>query len=369
MIKVLHVINGASTGGISSLILNYYKQLDKEQVHFDFITADPILGPNGIALKKMGSKFYFIPTKSKGLWNFIKKLDEFLKLNKYDVIHVHSGYTSYVALIIAWRNQIKIRIAHAHTTGKINLSVKSWMSRIIGIILTKMSATLRLSCSNDAAIYTFGKFSIHSRTVKILKNAIDIDRFCFSNSVRKAIREKLNISSDALVIGTVGRMTSEKNQIYLIKVLSNLVKEKKNIKLIFVGDGPERKIIEKKVEKLKLNTFVLFLGERTDIHELLSGMDIFLLPSLNEGLGIAAIEASSCGLPVIVSDGVPKDLSFLKKIVYLKLNNNEKEWRDQILKLTKNKHDNRESGFRERITKNGYNIRIEAEKILKFYRK
>lgn len=120
MVRVLHIINGADLGGISSMLLNYYRHMDRTKVHFDFVSSIAELGYNGRELEKLGSKFYFIEMKSKGLINHIKELDKLLKNEHFDVIHVHSNHTSYVALMVAWKNGIRIRIAHGHNAVKEN---------------------------------------------------------------------------------------------------------------------------------------------------------------------------------------------------------------------------------------------------------
>ncbi len=351
MINVLHVINGADLGGISSMILNYYRNINRDKFHFDFIySIDEPLGHNGIELQKLGAQFFYVPKKSEGLMAHIKGIEKILKARKYDAIHVHSSLTSYVALAVAKKCGIRVRVAHAHNAVKDVLGVKAKINRVIGNVLIKRYATVRLACSRDAAIYTFGNKSINDNNVKVLPNSIATRNYVFSEEKRKEVRSVYNIGENELVFGTVGRMSQEKNILYLIDVLDSLVKIR-SCRLMLIGDGDERKDIEEKIEQLGIRNHAILTGKRPDVAALLNAFDVFTIPSVNEGFSIAGLEAGANGLPLVMSNAVPNDLGFLPNTIYLSLGNPQK-WAETISSYHKGRNENAYSDVRS----HGYDI-------------
>lgn len=362
MVRVLHVINGAALGGISSMILNYYRYMDREQVHFDFVTSIAELGYNGKELEKLGCKFYFIEMKSKGLWNHIKQLNTLMKKEHFDAIHVHSNHTSYVALMVAWKNGIPVRVAHGHNAVKDKLSLKARVSRRVGIILIKGFSTKRLACSKDAAVYTFGRHSLKEHSLQILPNAIDVEKFRFRAEMRERYRTEFNIQKHATIIGCVGRMSSEKNHIFLVEQMPSLLKKLPKAKIMLIGDGAEKRKLEQRAEELGVAEHIIFAGERNDVSNLLNVMDVFVLPSTSEGLGIAAVEAAASGLPVVLSDHVPKELKFIPNSTYVSLDDQSK-WIDEIEAYAKQYQRNIPQSALKTLRDHGYDIRLTCKKL------
>ena len=331
MIKVLHIINGADLGGISSMILNYYRNIDRQKFHFDFIySIDEPLGHNGIELQKLGAKFFYVPKKSEGIRTHVHGIKRILNEGQYNAIHVHSSLTSYVALAVAKHCGVKVRVAHAHNAVKEIRGIKAKTNRMIGNALIKHYATLRLACSKDAAIYTFGAKSIHESNVKILPNAIDPQKYVYSRDMRAKKRIELGISESTFVFGTVGRMTTEKNQMFLVGVLKEMIRKIPNTIMLLVGDGELRSDIENKVQQQGLSDNVIFTGQWTDVPDLLNVYDVFVMPSHYEGFPVAGIEAGANGLPLVLSDTITRELGFLPRVNYLSLNEPPLNWADMI---------------------------------------
>lgn len=364
MVRVLHVINGADVGGISTMILNYYRHINRQAVHFDFVSADQEQGYNGKELEKLGSKFYYIEKKSNGLWKHMKALNKLMKEEQFDAVHVHSNHTSYVALIVAWTNHIKIRFAHGHNAVKNKLPFRESLSRRIGIILIKLFATKRLACSKDAAIYTFGKHSLGEKTLEILPNAIDVEKFRFNSKKRVQYRNEFGIKNEDFVVGCVGRMSTEKNHIFLVEMMPSLLKKIPNVCLMLVGDGDEKKQLEQRAKELNIEKNVVFTGSRSDVADLLSSMDVFVLPSIYEGFPIAAIEALANGLPVILSDTITRELDFTDSVSYISLKDSCEDWTDLICAKRKNGHLLEQS---ETVIEQGYDIHFTTQQLVRFY--
>ena len=331
MIKVLHIINGANLGGISSMILNYYRNIDRQKFHFDFIySIDEPLGHNGIELQKLGAKFFYVPKKSKGIKIHVEGIKKILNEGQYEAIHVHSSLTSYVALAVAKHCGVNVRVAHAHNAVKEINGIKAKANRMIGNALIKHYATIRLACSKDAAIYTFGAKSIYESNVKILPNAIDPQKYVYSKDMRTKKRTELGISESTYVFGTVGRMTAEKNQMFLVGVLKEVINKIPNTVMLLVGDGELRSAIENKVQQEGLSHNVIFTGQRTDVPDLLNVYDVFVMPSHYEGFPVAGIEAGANGLPLVLSDTITQELGFLPGVNYMSLNEPPLNWADMI---------------------------------------
>ena len=347
-LNILHIINGADLGGISTFILNYYRNMEQNRYHFDFCMYDTKLGHNGKELKKMGCSFYTLPSKKKIL-KYYNTLKEVIKRGNYDVIHVHTNTSSYIPLWIAKRCGVKIRVAHAHS-AVVECSTIYKIKAFLGKMLIPRVATKLCPCSTDAGHVVFGK----NAKVNIIPNAIDVEKYKLTPSIRYDVRKEIGIQDDEFVIGMIGRLSEEKNTQYAINVFNRFFKEKDNYKLMIVGDGVLREKLEKQVYDCGLSEKILFLGQRSDAWRLYQSFDLFLLPSKYEGFPISAVEALSAGLPVILSENITKDVSFGKNICYLSIEESKmQQWEKVIIYYEKNPV--RSNG--EEVIENGFDIK------------
>lgn len=362
MIKVLHIMNGANAGGISSVVLNYYSRINREEFHFDCAMTDMNLGPNGLALQELGTEFFEIPLKSKHPFKFIIILYKLLKKGKYDVIHVHNNESSLLALIIATVAGIKKRVAHAHTVRRDErISVK--IKLLISHIFIRMFATKMVACTTNAAISIFGKGSINSNKTIILKNSIDTKRYQYREEVREEVRRELNLKNK-FVLGCVGNLLPEKNYFFAIDIVESLVKLKSNFVLIIVGSGYLESTLKDYVKSKKLEKNILFLGRRSDVDKILQAFDCFLMPSKYEGFGIAALEAATAGLPILLSSQIPNNFLFYSRNRYIEIDKGVNPWISAICNL---KFDyNREAGVKEVINA-GYDILYTCDDFKRIY--
>lgn len=356
-IRVLHLMNGAISGGISMTVLNMYKSINNENIHFDCAVYDDNLGTNGKILQSMGCEFYKLPLKSKHPLSFAIELRHIIKRGRYDVIHVHYNDTSFFPLLIGRLYGVKKLIAHAHTYRE-TTNMYDKLKLHFRQKLTKIISTKCIACSKDAAISIFGK----NKNVVILKNAIDTNIFKYDTNEREKIRKELNINGN-LVIGCVGNLGKEKNINFAIEILSDVLKIKDNVKLLLIGDGTERENLMKLAKDKGIYESVYFLGRRADVNRILQGLDVFIMPSEYEGFGIAALEAATSGLPVILSDKIPNDFNFYPRVKYLSLNNRE-DWTKCIIQSISN--------FDRNIAKDivceaGFDLHTNSDKIKKIY--
>lgn len=323
MIKVLHIMAGADAGGISSVVYNYYVGMDRSRIHFDIALTTDSFGINGEKLKELGCSFYHLPLKSVDIKHYKSELKNLLLKNKYDAIHVHENETSYVALAIANKIGIRIRIAHSHTSSP-RSSFKGEVKRLIGCWLNYKYATHLIACGQLAGERVFGKHHMTSSKALILYNAIDCTKYRFDPEFRVLFRNENNLSGK-FVIGLVGRLSAQKNQVEAIRIVNEYHKINDKAVLYIVGNGEDEEKLKSFVKRHNMDSFVRFLGSRTDVNKLYSAFDVSILTSLYEGFPVVGVESLVSGLPLIISDTITSELSKFCNVKYCSLNNDE-EW-------------------------------------------
>lgn len=322
MIRILELFGEPIlSGGQESFAINVVNSLESQKYHVDFLTpynADNKEYEN--ILKKRGSNIYalglnFNPGGMK--FNTVKPIKKFLKQHKYDIVHINSGSTFFLA-VSAYASKsmgIKKVIVHSHSSGE-KENIKHKLIKGLATFSFSLCADEICAPSIEAAKWKFSKRLINKKLI-IVKNGIDINRFKFSPSKRKNMRKKLGISDDTLLLGHVGRFTEEKNQVFLVKLLTYLKNSK--FKLILVGDGDTFTKVKAVAKKLTVSKKIYFVGRKNNPEDYLQAMDIFLLPSKYEGLGLVAIEAQCSGLPVIASNMVPEDIKITPYVSFLSI--------------------------------------------------
>lgn len=360
MYKVLHIMAGADAGGISTVVLNYYRHLNREKIHFDIALTTDVVGKNAQLLTEMGAEIFRIPLKSQDMKGYVSSIKHILESGGYQAIHVHENETSYVALKAAKEVGIKKRIAHSHTTAP-SRSFKSEIKRLIGCELNFYYATNVVGCGIMAGERVFGKRHMRSAKASILPNAIEVDQFKFRSDIRANVRDELGLS-DRLILGMVGRLSAQKNYAFALQVMSDYCKKNPDAILVIAGNGEDELKIQNMINELDLSENVRLLGRRNDISRLYMAFDIFLLPSLYEGFPVAAIEAVTAGLQVLLSDTITPELKFSTGISYLPISNTS-AW---VNALEQVRITDRQIGYRE-VKNNGFDLRDAAQLLEKLY--
>ncbi len=360
-IRILHIVGVMDQGGIETLLMNLYRNIDRSVIQFDFLTHSRKKGFFDDEIVSLGGKIYSVinPFNAKGIFLYNGMLSDFFKKHsKYNIVHSHMNTFSGIILSISKKHGVKTRIAHSHTTiaaSRIKIPL-SKMSRFFG----QNSITHYLACSRDAAKWSFGRYADKAL---IFKNSIDLEKYRFSNDTRKAYRDKLDLK-DKFVIGHVGRFNEIKNHRFLIDIHAKLVKKKKDAVLLLVGDGPLLSNMRKKAHELGVADSIIFLGNRDDVEKLLCAMDLFVFPSTNEGLGIVAIEAQTSGLNCLVSDALPSEVKVTELLEYIHLDKGVDYWSSRIQKYQIQEERNKAY---LKVKKQGYDIKENAEWLKDFY--
>ena len=359
MIKVLNVLTGAHTGGISTTVLNFYKAINAYGVHYDLAITKDAVGINGKVFLEMGSKIYRLPKKSKHPFKYCKELKKILIEGGYDAIHVHENLTSFVALRTAKKAGIKKRVAHAHTASRYK-GIINKIRQLSGHLFNSRYATDLVACSSEAGICIFGK----KCNITVINNGIFLDKYSFSLEKRKKLRKENGIDINSFVIGTVGRLSKEKNHIFLIDIFKKYNQNvKPNSKLLIIGSGNEQDNILNYIKENDLGSSVLLLGTRSDVADLLNVFDVFLLPSLFEGFPVVAGEALANGLHVGMSNVITKDLQSFESIKYLSLDSVD-GWVDFLVEISSRFEDRKRI---ESLVGSNVDIFSNAQKLLEIY--
>lgn len=361
MYRVLHIMPGADAGGISTVVLNYYRFIDRTKIQFDVAITSDQDGQNARLLRELGASILRLPMKSNGFEAFDKALTELIKANGYDAVHVHESETSYVALRIAKKAGIKCRIAHAHTSAPF-LSVKSEIKRLSGCLLNYHYATCVIGCGELAGRRVFGKWNMKRKKAVVLPNAIDTVRFGFDEDRRAKVRQELELDGQ-FIIGMIGRLSPEKNHKFALNIVEKLHQTMPKARLLLVGNGEDEEAVRGMIASRGLESFVTMLGRRNDVDALCQACDVLILPSIHEGFPVVAVEAMASGLPVLLSDNISKELAFGKAIRYLPLDD-EAAW---LKAFEEFKHDRHRATRGNEVRENGLDIRDSVKVLERLY--
>ena len=363
MKKVLHYVSSMKRAGEETFIMNVYRNIDRNKVSFDFLVTDNEEGDYDKEIYSMGGKIYHIHLNR--LHNKLKQIDNFYLLkkkltvlaNEYEYFHIHTQHAmdAFLSALAAKMAGIPNVIVHSHNSSTI---YNKRTHRIFKILLSCIKIN-RFACGVDA-----GKWMYGNRDFLIVNNGIDLTEFKFDEKKRKNIREKMNWSNK-YVVGHVGRFNEQKNHNFLIDVFYNFQKNHQEAILVLIGAGELKEKIQNKVRRLKIQDKVFFLGIREDVKDLYQGMDVFVFPSLFEGLPVVLVETQALDLPCIISNTITNEIDINSNIYRLSLSDSVQNWSNKIdLVYRKN---SKRIDTQNIMTKKGYNIKDVTEKMQKIY--
>lgn len=344
-------------GGIEAYIMNTYRSLDREKLTFDFVTDFPTMAYEEEVIEK-GSYVYKIPAKGKNPIRQLWALGKILRLHKeYDTVYFNildAGAAFTMLEPFIHRRRI---VVHSHSSSSANMKLHGKMQKLLLFL-----ADNKLACSDLAGRYMFGDKAVQNKDVTVIPNAIDLDKFRFDADVRREQRRRMGISEEQTVILHVGRMTPEKNPFFLLDITEALVKKKENTLLLYVGWGDmEEEIKAYAKQKGLTEKNVNFLGMSNRVPLLMQAADVFLMPSLFEGLPVAGIEAQAADLTCFFSDNITGELKITDKVWFMNLEQSADKWAERILSAAC--QNDRRDNF-EIMTAAGYNMKAEKDKLV-----
>lgn len=320
--RVLHILsNIKQDSGVMNVVMNYYRNIDRSKYQFDFLYFESKDEKLEKEICDLGGNIYFIEKPSlKRLIRTFNVFNNFFRKyrSRYHIIHLHEIYLVHFIGYFCKKYGIKRLITHAHTTKYSDNPKNAFRNKLMCAGL-KSSATDYFACSKAAGRFYYGVGMVDNGNVKIVPNAINIEKYKFDKNIRNELRKKLNIEKN-FVIGHVGRMVIQKNQKFLLKIFRKILNKRKDVILLIVGDGPLRNELETIIEQLDMKNNVLLLGAKEDVYKYYSVMDVFVLPSLFEGFPVVGLEAQANGLKCVFSSNITEEVG-LYNCVFLKLEN------------------------------------------------
>lgn len=360
MDRLLCIVSGMNAGGAETFLMKLYRKIDRSKYQMDFCVNTTEPGFYDEEIKKMGGRVLYVTPKSQNLSMFREELTNVVKNNKYEyVMRITSNAMGFMDLAIAKKAGAKRCIARSSNSSD-GGSIKSKISHLLGRILYSEYVDVKIAPSDLAAEYTFGKKSLKNGKVNILRNAIDLDIYKFNSEKRKQIREEFGIREDEILLGHIGRFAEQKNHRFLIKAFAEVNKEHSGYKLMLVGKGELEDEIANMCIQLGVRKRVIFTGIRSDIPALLSAMDVFVFPSLYEGMPNTVIEAQATGLPCVIADTITCEADITGLVHYLPLGN-AGDWADFINHMKPVARETQKQKFIE----NGYDIDTATEQFVK----
>lgn len=358
MIRIIHVLGGLDLGGAETMIMNLYRNIDRNVIQFDFVIHTSKHQYFYDEIVHLGGKIYsFPPFKGTNLIALKKRWNAFfVEHPEYKILHSHVRSYASLYIPIAKKHGLTT-IAHSHSISN-GIGISSIVKKILQYPL-RWQADYFFACSKKAGEWLFGKRIIKRNKLIILRNAINLSDFKYSEEKRKEMRNAFHIE-DKIVFINVGRLHKSKNHLFLINLFKKIKNKIPNAVLYVVGDGSLKKAITKKIKHYRLEDYITLMGNRTDICDLLQMSDFFLLPSKWEGLGMVAIESQASGTYTICSTRVPDDVCITDGIIRLPLN--KRIWIDSITSAKSCKYN-----YIDRIRKSGYDIANTASYLSDFY--
>jgi len=358
-VKVLHVLGSMNMGGIQMFLMNILRNIDNEEVQFDFACMND---KNYFKdeIETLGGNVFFIESHKKIMLHK-KLLFQLLNENEYDYIHIHSGNSLCVIdsyLVKKYSKKHKV-VYHSH-----NSSSKSViMHKLCKPFVTKYN-DYYFACSTEAAKWMYSKQVIFSKQYTLISNGIDVKKFLYSKEIEMKVSEALNLK-DCFVIGHVGRFNTQKNHRFLIEIFYKITEKKENVKLLLMGTGPLESEIKERVKDLGIEDKVCFLGNRDDVEKILCACDVFVFPSLHEGLPLTLIEAQSSGLSCYISDVISDEVIITPLVQKISLDETAAQWADKICEYVK--EDRIKNN--EMVKKSKYNLEYTVRYLSDFYYK
>lgn len=361
-VRILQVVTIMNLGGLENFLMNLYRKIDREQIQFDFLVHRKEKGVFDDEIKSLGGKIYDMPALHPlKIISYQRKLSQFFKNHpEYKIVHSHLNEGSVFVLYAAKKCGVPVRIAHSHTdttTGRFGLL------REIPKLRVNNYSNYNFACTENA-----GKWLFRKSEFKIIVNGIDTKRFGFNRNIRNDIRSKLNLNDNNYLVGNISNFTQPKNLTFLISIFWEFLKIKPKSKLVLIGHGGLKDRIIRQVKEYDIEDHVIFAGAVTNPEDYLSAMDLFLFPSLFEGLPLTLVEAQCNGLPVLMSDTISKECILTELVFTMSLDKSTKDWAEELTNLSRLERElNQREIYAEQIKEKGFDVEDNVIELSDFY--
>lgn len=364
MIRVAVVMGKMHSGGKKNLVMEYYRHINRNKVQFDFICDEDSNAIPKDEIEALGGRVYVI-TPYQHLMKNISEMRRIFRKNQYKIVHAYNNTLNVFAMLAAKQAGVPIRINESISMGS---NTGDWKNYIKNILkpFSRSFATHYMANGEVCGRWQFGDELFDKGKVTVFKTVIDTKKHQFEPELREKTRNELGLANN-LVIGHIGRLTEQKNTLFLIDIFNEVQRIEPKARLLLVGDGNLKDAMLQKINNYSIKDKVVYLGRTEDIHRLYNAMDCFLLPSLYEGLPVVGVEAECTGLPMFFSTAVPEESSPCEDLGYfVGLDKSAKEWADFVLEHTRGLIENRSSRVEE-VKVAGFDSATEAKKLEEFY--
>lgn len=357
--KILVISTGRfGMDGITNVILNYYRAIDKKEIHFDFVIPNKVGEEIKFEFEKNGSSIFQITGRMKNPWSYIKNLTKLMKEYEYDIIHAHgNSCTLALETYAAKKAGIKVRIPHSHNSTNKYKGTHKILRKLFDSTYTHGFACGKLA----------GEWLYNGKPYEIINNAIVVERFEYNPEIREVFRRKYGLDAQK-VIGHIGSLTYQKNHDFLLDIFEKLYQLDSCYRLMIIGDGELKKDVKEKAERLGLSKVITFTGNTLEVPELMQVMDLLILPSRFEGLPLTLIEAQAASLPCFVSDNVSNEAAITNLIKFISLEKKPDEWAKFINSQEPVDRKTVSENINKEITNAGYSISRNAERVSVLYK-
>ncbi|UAL49663.1 glycosyltransferase family 1 protein [Sutcliffiella horikoshii] len=363
-LRVLHIVGAMNRAGTETMLMNIFRNIDRSKIHFDFLSFSKLVAHYDEEIHSLGGRVIRI-TNTQSILGIVKAIR---KYGPYDAVHSHTLFHCGIANLAARIAGVKIRIAHAHTTLDKNDTILRSIYIFSMRAATKLTSTHYLACSKQAGAYLFGNATEENQKYMYFPNLIDYSQFESMKVDEVAVFKKEVGLEDKKVIGHIGRFIEAKNHQFLLKILKSIIKKDDTYRLLLVGDGDLREDIQKYAKKEGIFEYIKFVGIRDDIATMLQSMDVFVFPSIYEGLGLVLLEAQASGLPCIVSEAIQPEADLqLGLFTKLFLNDDPNLWAEKIINITNRNHMEKPMIIRSTFENSGYSLSKGISKLVEIY--
>lgn len=365
MERVAVVMGKMHSGGKKNLVMEYYRHIDRTQLQFDFICDEDSNAIPEAEIKELGGRVYIV-VPYQHIFTQMRQMKALFLKNHYKIMHSYNGTMNLFSMFVGWQCHIPIRISEsismAHSADKKTI-IKNTLKPF-----SKMFATHYMANGEACGRWQFGNKLYEDGKIEVFKTVINTDLNKFDIAIREKTRTELGVQ-DNVVIGHIGRLTEQKNTLFIIDIFNEIVKLEPKAILLIVGDGNLRKAMIERIKNYNISDKVLYLGRREDIQQFYNAMDCFLLPSLYEGLPVVGVEAETCGLPVFFSTEISEESSVCQDLGYfISLDKEAQFWAHEVLSAIKKNMPIR-TGRADEVKAEGFDSNIEAKKLLDYYKK
>lgn len=357
MLKILVYGMTDNLGGIETFLLSYIENISPKSIQFDFIAPYQKISIEEQVLERGGNVFH-IPRRGRNFCGYQKAIRQFMNSHAagYDIVWLNDCmFCNLDILKLAKKYGVPTRIIHAHNSQAMGSKLQLIRHALNKPLIPKV-ATEFWACSSLAADWSFPKAITTQKSYSIIPNAIETQRYRFNPEIRSRVRQQMGLQQK-FVVGNVGRLHFQKNQMFLLDIFNEIVQSLPDAVLLLVGSGEDEDKLKSKARVNGIDDKVVFLGTRLDVPDLLQAMDIFIMPSLFEGLGIVSIEAQAAGLPCLMSDVLPKETKVTVHSDYLSLNDNVECWANRALEMA-TQFERKDSTFS--VKEHGFDIKQAA---------